>query len=118
MLSRLAKLACVGGGPQWIHRARRSTNMSGAWRHFWQLERPSGPTPRDLLTVLEEMGVAANLEEWSGPTRTEQDRDQATHFMRIRLCLPPERETEVRDFLVNQATATERSLATVWWDVR
>jgi SAM-dependent methyltransferase len=93
-------------------------NMSGAWRHFWQLERPSGPTPRDLLAVLEEMGVAANLEEWSGPTRTEQDRDQATHFMRIRLCLPPERETEVRDFLVNQATATERSLATVWWDVR
>jgi len=90
--------------------------MTAAWRHFWQLERPVGPTPSDLVDVLEEIGVHANREQWSGPMRAEQNLEQAAHFMRIRLCLPSARENEVRDFLIAQPTLRLRELSTIWWD--
>ena len=91
-------------------------NMSAAWQHFWSLERPSGPTPDDLIDVLHELGINASQERWEGSMRTETNLDQAAHFMRIRLCLAPSRESEVREFLESQPAMSTRSLATVWWD--
>jgi len=91
-------------------------SMSAAWRHFWDLERPSTPTPDDLIDVLTELGITASQERWEGSMRVETDIDQAAHFTRIRLCLPSNRESEVRDFLVRQPAPTARSLATIWWD--
>jgi SAM-dependent methyltransferase len=91
--------------------------MSGAWRHFWHLERPTGPTPSDLLDVLEDVGITANREKWLGPMRVEQNEERAAHFLRVRLCLPASREAEVRDFLVAQPQFTARELSTIWWDV-
>ncbi|HEY5111116.1 MAG TPA: class I SAM-dependent methyltransferase [Acidimicrobiales bacterium] len=93
------------------------SNMTAAWQHFWDLERPRGPTPSDLVDVLNEMGVAARLETWTGSTRGERDLDQAARFMRVRLCLPAERDSEVREFLAARAPVVQRALAVVWWDV-
>lgn len=93
------------------------SNMTVAWQHFWGLERPSGPTPLDLMEVVGEMGITARLETWHGSTRKEPKLDQAARFMRVRLCLPPEREPEVREFLASQEPVAERVLAAVWWDV-
>jgi SAM-dependent methyltransferase len=93
------------------------STMSDAWQHFWDLERPRDPTPEDLLAVLEELGLTPRLELWDGPMRTEQNLSQAAHFMRIRLCLPEEREGEVLEFLEASESPHVRSLATVWWDV-
>lgn len=92
-------------------------SMSEAWRHFWGLERPEGPTPKDLLEVLDELGLDAQREQWTGPPRSEQDLDQAARFMRIRLCLPESRESEVREFLVTHPVPPVRQLSTLWWDV-
>jgi SAM-dependent methyltransferase len=92
-------------------------SMSDAWRHFWNLERPRGPTPAELLDVLRELGIGARREQWSGPMRVEQNLDQAAHFMRIRLCLPESREDEVRDFLASNPAPSARELTTIWWDV-
>jgi len=92
------------------------SSMSGAWRHFWQLERPEGPTPSDLIDVLGELGVDAHREEWSGAIRAETNVDQAAHFMRIRLCLPASREDEVRDYFATQPKSSRRGLSTIWWD--
>ncbi len=91
--------------------------MSEAWRYFWNLERPDGPTPAELLEVLRELGLDAQREQWRGPTRVEQNPEQAAHFMRIRLCLPESREGEVRDFLQSHVAPLERQLSTIWWDV-
>jgi SAM-dependent methyltransferase len=93
------------------------SNMDEAWRFFWSLERPTTPTPDDLLEVLDELGIAASQQRWSGPMRAASDLDQAAHFLRIRLCLPASREGEVRDFVASQPEPTERQLATIWWDV-
>lgn len=92
-------------------------NLSGAWRHFWQLERPTTPSPTDLLAVLSEMGVDASMELWRGPMRVENNLDQAAHFTRVRLCLPAEREDEVREYLRAHPAESQRELATIWWDV-
>jgi hypothetical protein len=91
-------------------------SMTAAWRHFWQLERPVGPTPSDLVDVLEEFGVHAHREQWSGAMRAEQNLEWAAHFMRIRLCLPSSREDEVRDFFATQPALRTRELSTIWWD--
>jgi len=91
--------------------------LSGAWEHFWQLTRPTTPTPDDLIDVLSEMGIAASSELWSGPMRVETNLDQAAHFTRIRLCLAPEREGEVREYLAAHPAPAQRELATIWWDV-
>jgi len=93
------------------------SNMSAAWQHFWGLERSSSPTHLDLFEVVGEMGFDARLEEWHGSMRVEPNLDQAAQYMRVRLCLPREREPEVREFLAAQRPVTEIALAAVWWDV-
>jgi SAM-dependent methyltransferase len=90
--------------------------MTNAWRHFWQLDRPEGPTPSHLLEVLAEMGISAHREQWRGELRVEQSLEQAARYMRIRLCLPATREGEVRDFLSSRAVPSQRELSAIWWD--
>ncbi|MDE3008957.1 MAG: class I SAM-dependent methyltransferase [Acidobacteriota bacterium] len=93
------------------------SNLSSAWEHFWGLTRPTTPTPDDLMDVLVEMGLAPRRERWRGAMRQESDLAQAARFTRVRLCLAPEREGEVYDFLAAQTPARERELSTVFWDV-
>ena len=90
--------------------------MSAAWRHFWQLERPQGPTSSDLVLVLDEIGIRAHRQAWSGALRAAPDLERTAHFMRIRLCLPQRREEEVREFLLAHPVSSERALSTIWWD--
>ena len=91
-------------------------SLTPAWRAFWDLERPTAPTPDDLLAVLDQMGIEAKCETFEGSLRTENDLDQAAHFTRIRLCLPASREPEVRSFLESHPPSPTRSLTTIWWD--
>ncbi len=93
------------------------SSMSDAWGTFWQLERPTGPTPDDLLAVLGEMGVAAHRERFRSPLRSGVSLERAAHFLRIRLCLASSREGEVYDYLAAQPAPADRELSTVWWDV-
>ncbi len=93
-------------------------SLNAAWRHFWGLERPSGPTSDVLMAVLGEMGLPAREERFEGTTWSESSLDEAAKFARIRLCLPASREEEVRDFFRQHPAPTSRSLATIWWDCR
>jgi SAM-dependent methyltransferase len=91
-------------------------NMDKAWKHFWNIDRPQDPSPADLVEVLKEIGINAQLQYWPGTVRQESDIDQAAEFTRIRLCLPKARHIEVKNFLVDQPRSDERGLATIWWD--
>ncbi len=87
------------------------------WKHFWNLERPSKPTPQDLMKVLSEIGIKANLELWEGHMGRNVDLDQEAYFSTIRLCLPQSRQSEVKSQLEMTSQSTSRPLATIWWDI-
>jgi SAM-dependent methyltransferase len=92
------------------------TTATPLWQHFWNLDRPTDPKPEDLIRVLAELGIDANLELWEGEMRQEANLEMQAHYSRIRLCLQPEREGEVLEFLKNQPKVALRKLATIWWD--
>lgn len=91
-------------------------NMDKLWKHFWNIDRPKDPSPADLIEVLKEIGINAQVQYWPGTVRQESNIDQAAEFNRIRLCLPKSRFAEVKEFLVSQPRSDERDLASIWWD--
>lgn len=92
------------------------SNMSELWKHFWKLERPTGPSYLDLMEVIKEQGFDPKVETWQGELRSTNSADQAAEFMRIRLCLPKSRLPEVKNFMGNQKSQSVREIATIWWD--
>ena len=92
------------------------STMNAAWKHFWNLDRPTGPLPQDLMAVLTEMGIDAHLLLWEGEMRMEQETPEAMNDRRIRLCLPTTRLNDVSDFFRNNQFPKTRPLATIWWD--
>jgi len=93
------------------------STMRAAWKHFWDLDRPTKPTPDDLMSVLAEMGIAAQIKYFTGEMRNEKDLEDAVKFMRIRLCLPLDKESEVRDFFAKEKPSIARELAVIYWDI-
>lgn len=77
------------------------TAWNNAWRRFWNIERPSGPTAADFAAVLAEMNIEA--ERWDMPrpplARGASDSSTRVPSMLRRLCLPEERADEVAEFL-------------------
>jgi SAM-dependent methyltransferase len=72
-----------------------------AWRHFWDVERPSGPTADDLADVLAGLGLDA--ERWDVPrpplARATADPAAQVRSARRRLCLREERDDEIAAYL-------------------
>lgn len=96
------------------------SHMAPLWREFWGLERPTGPTADDCLAVVREAGVEATMETWDDTAfsaRAKLTPEQQAHFLRIRLCLPEDREPDVAAFLAREPDPRPRRTATIWWDV-
>jgi hypothetical protein len=92
--------------------------MRNAWKTFWDLDRPTNPTPQDLVEVLAQMGITANLELWNGPKLRPLEIEDDVKFLRIRLCLDDSKDVAIREYLESQQPMESRALATVWWDVQ
>jgi len=91
------------------------SNLSAAWQQFWDLERPSSPTATDALEVVRATGVDARAEEFEQPDHKGEVTDRDVEHTRIRLCLPADRDPEVREFLEHQPRRP-RKVTTIWWD--
>ncbi len=91
--------------------------LSPAWAAFWGLDRPQGPVASDFVAVVSDTGVVPHVTEFRAPLRNESDDDLAVVHMRTRLCLRPDRDDDVREWLRTHPAPTERALVTVWWDV-
>jgi SAM-dependent methyltransferase len=95
------------------------SHMAPLWREFWDLARPTGPTAEDCLAVVREAGIDASMQTWVDETFSARARltpEQQAHFMRIRLCLPADREPDVAGFLERAGEPPARESATIWWD--
>ena len=92
------------------------SNMNEGWKHFWNVTRPTVPAAKDLIDVLREMGIQANIEYFSGEILLDKAVEDATKYLRIRLCLPPDRQGEVDAFFAENPQPRSRELAVIWWD--
>ena len=74
---------------------------NNAWRRFWNIERPTGPTSDDFAAVLAEMGLEAERWQMPRPPLARHASDPASRVPSTlrRLCLADDRADEVADFL-------------------
>jgi SAM-dependent methyltransferase len=91
------------------------SNLSPAWKHFWNIDRPQSPTAFDAVDVIRDLGIDVHIEtfEMDDPKTGVTDLD--VEHTRIRLCLDKSRDPEVREFLINR-DRSPRTIATIWWD--
>jgi SAM-dependent methyltransferase len=94
------------------------SSMSDGWKHFWQLIRPTVPVAGDLVSVLKEMGIEANIEYFENEILLDKKVDGANGFIRRRLCLPESRQDEVDAFIAENPLPERRKLAVIWWDIK
>lgn len=97
------------------------SNMNELWKKFWDLDRPTQPTPHLLQSIALAMGYPAVLDIWTDDTwgqRVDLPEAERIRQARIRLCLREDRDAEVAAALLAQQDARPREVATLWWDVR
>jgi SAM-dependent methyltransferase len=102
------------------------TVLSPLWLRFHGLTRPARPTAADLLAILAEMGLAARHTEWSRPAESDYASfAELVDVTRRRLCLPPERASEVEAALAEMGIGRDkprdlgssgRDVVTIWWE--
>ena len=88
--------------------------VNDLWRHFWDLDRPEGPTAADVIAVLREVGIEPGVERVAQENRAVTQEARVASVRRY-LCLPPEREPEVATLLVDRP-AMAGEVVTLWWD--
>jgi len=83
------------------------------WQHFWNVDRPTGPTADEAVALLREIGIEPSVERTPLWART-IDRETRVASVRRYLCLPADRDPEIDALLVDDlATPGER--VTLWW---
>jgi SAM-dependent methyltransferase len=92
------------------------TPSNRLWKHFWKVDRPEGPSADDAIAVLEEAGIRPHVERDVRPARRPVAHEDMVAFLTRRLCLPPERQPEVEEALVQFPPPTEREVVTLSWD--
>lgn len=87
------------------------------WREFHGIERPGGPVADDLAAIIRDTGAGGfRSERWQSPFAITTDLETMTTFLRTFLCLPPERDADVRAALERKRPAAVREMVTFWWD--
>jgi 2-polyprenyl-3-methyl-5-hydroxy-6-metoxy-1,4-benzoquinol methylase len=101
-------------------------SLNPLWLRFHGLVRPTRPTSADLLEIVATIGLAARHTEWSRPAEADYASfDELVDVTRRRLCLPPERASEVEAALLEMGVRAEqpadmgssgRNVVTIWWE--
>ena len=97
------------------------SNLNSLWKKFWDLDRPTQPTPHLLQSIALALGYPAVLDIWTDETwgqRVDMSEMERVRQVRIRLCLSEDRDAEVAAELLAQEDAKPREVATLWWDVQ
>jgi SAM-dependent methyltransferase len=101
-----------------------TSNLNPLWLRFWDLERPTGPTADDAEAVLRDAGLEPERQDWTAPPGGGFSRlEDLVAFVRRRLCLPADRDAEIKGAIQEDLYAGEgggfdfgpRRVATLWW---
>jgi len=88
--------------------------LNHLWRHFWDVDRPTGPTADDAIALLTDAGLTPRVDRAARSTRS-VEREVRVASVRRYLCLPAERDPEV-DALLGDAPSSSGDVVTLWWD--
>ncbi len=100
-------------------------SLNPLWLLFHGVERPEGPTATDVLAILAAMGLQAGHTEWNRPAQADYATgSELVETTRRRLCLPPERASDVEAALREAGHlglppdlgTSGRSVVTIWWE--
>jgi 2-polyprenyl-3-methyl-5-hydroxy-6-metoxy-1,4-benzoquinol methylase len=102
------------------------SSLNSLWLRFHGITRPQSPTAMDLLAILSAMGLRARHTGWNRPAeRDYASEGELVEVTRRRLCLPPERASEVRAALLDLGVlpgclgdlgSSGREVVTMWWE--
>ena len=92
--------------------------MNPLWHELHGLDRPERPHAADAFDVISAAHLGAQIERWDGRAANwESDLGDALFtFLRKRLCLPPERDDELRAALARTPPPSVRRTVTIWWE--
>ena len=91
--------------------------MNFLWRHFWDVDRPSGPTADDAIAVLAEAGIEPDVERTPRAGRG-MDPKVRVASARKYLCLSAERDAEIEALLDQEGPVPPGEVVTLSWDGR
>lgn len=85
------------------------------WKHFWNLDRPIGPTAGTAVDALAAAGLPVRSEPSVATPRNDQRASTVdAAFWCRQLCLPQDRVDEVAELVATLEFPKER--VTIWWD--
>lgn len=98
-----------------IHESHPHSNANGAWKHFWNIDRPRGPTGGQLLKIIESLGIKA--QSLTFPRNAYLARpvnEEMVESIRERVCLSPSMDAQIKEFLLQQPPE-EPTTRLIWW---
>lgn len=99
-----------------IHERHPHSIANEAWKYFWGLDRPSGPTGEELFEIVQALGFGAQSLIFH---RDSSDRkildDEFVASIRQRICLDETREIEIKKFLA-QHPVEHLPSRVIWWE--
>lgn len=90
---------------------------SAAFKHFWDLDRPTRPTSDDFAEVLAELGLDAERWDMARPPLAEATADPANEVPNARrvLCLGADRDDEIAAYLAGNQPAWPMTHSVFRW---
>lgn len=88
-----------------------------AWKHFWNLDRPNGPTSDDAVEVIRALGFDPEVFVVPRPPLARQADDPKSLAVaaRRRLCLPQDKERDVELWLADHPPEFMREVVVLRW---
>ncbi len=96
-----------------LHAVHPGAWLDPLWVQFHGLHRPAPATAEDVLAVVAEVGITAEVRRWTRPARPRHP-DAEIDFSLRRLCLPQQRRGEVAA-AVARLGPRNRDLVTISW---
>lgn len=99
-----------------IHEKHPHSEANAAWKHFWNIERPTSPSGMDLLEIIEAMGYAPRTTTFYRDSPGDRPLDDdLLHSIAQRVCLDSSRVAELREFLISNPVQRQQ-FRTIWWE--
>lgn len=100
-----------------IPRRHPLSSWNPAWKHFWNLERPTGPTSDDAIAVVRALGFDPEVVVVPRPplARQADDPRSLVASARRRLCLRADRQSELEVWLAENPPEFMRDVVVLRW---